>query len=102
MKSAFLLAVGLLVAVPVVHAQPVAAQPVVTPYVFEQSVDFDLASKVNGRTYRIFVHIPATPPPPGGSPALYVTDGKGTFPIAAGQSAVNGLAGSPLLVVGIG
>lgn len=63
---------------------------------------FDLASKISARTYRIFVYKPLTPPPPSGYPVIFVTDGNGMFPLAAGQMALMGLAGKGAMVVGIG
>ncbi|WP_226019051.1 alpha/beta hydrolase [Novosphingobium sp. FKTRR1] len=92
----------LLIATIPVHAGPAFAQQTVKPYTMSRSVQFDMTSKINGRSYRIFVHTPATPPPPGGYPVLYVTDGNGTFPVAAGQADINTLEGSAVMVVGIG
>jgi uncharacterized protein len=63
---------------------------------------FDLASKISGRTYRIFVYKPLLPPPPSGYPVIFVTDGNGMFPLAAAQMALMGLAGKAAMVVGIG
>jgi predicted alpha/beta superfamily hydrolase len=61
-----------------------------------------LASKISGRTYRIFVYKPLVPPPPSGYPVVFVTDGNGMFPLAAAQMALMGLAGKGAIVVGIG
>ena len=63
---------------------------------------FDLASKISGRTYRIFVYKPLIPAPPSGYPVVFVTDGNGMFPLAAAQTALMGLAGKGAIVVGIG
>jgi predicted alpha/beta superfamily hydrolase len=63
---------------------------------------FDLASKISGRTYRISVYKPLTPAPPSGYPVVFVTDGNGMFPLAAAQMALMGLAGRGAIVVGIG
>jgi predicted alpha/beta superfamily hydrolase len=63
---------------------------------------FDLASKISGRTYRISVYKPLTPAPPSGYPVVFVTDGNGMFPLAAAQMALMGLAGKGAVVVGIG
>jgi len=67
----------------------------------------DIISRQSGYTYRIFVEAPATPPPPGGYPVLYVLDGNAAFPLAvylargvARRSQVTG-RDAPL-VVGIG
>lgn len=63
---------------------------------------FDLASKISARTYRIFVYKPLTPAPPSGYPVIFMTDGNGMFPLAAAQMALMGLAGKGAVVVGIG
>lgn len=67
----------------------------------------DVEAKSNGKRYRIFVSVPASPPPPGGHPVLYVLDGNAAFPVAAflargaaGRREVTGLP--PPVVVGIG
>jgi predicted alpha/beta superfamily hydrolase len=66
------------------------------------ATQFDLTSKISGRTYRIFVYKPLIPAPPSGYPAVFVTDGNGMFPLAAAQTALLGLAGKGAVVVGIG
>ena len=63
---------------------------------------FDLASKISGRTYRVFVYKPLTPAPPSGYPVIFVTDGNGMFPLAAAQMAIMTLGGNGAVVVGIG
>ncbi|HEX3397816.1 MAG TPA: alpha/beta hydrolase-fold protein [Steroidobacteraceae bacterium] len=63
---------------------------------------FDLPSKVSGRTYRIFVYKPLLPPPPAGYPVIYITDGNGLFPLAAAQMALMALAEKGALVIGVG
>lgn len=63
---------------------------------------FDLASKISARTYRIFVYRPLIPPPPSGYPVVFVTDGNGLFPLAAAQMAIMGLASKGAIVVGVG
>ena len=63
---------------------------------------FDLASKISARTYRIFVFKPLFPAPPSGYPVIFVTDGNGMFPLAAAQMALMGLAGKGAIVVGVG
>jgi uncharacterized protein len=60
---------------------------------------FDLKSKHSGRTYRISVFEPLTPPPEAGYPVVTVTDARLTFPI----SATIGLSPSVgALIVGVG
>ncbi len=66
------------------------------------SSQFDLPSKISGRTYRIFVYKPLIPAPPSGYPVIFVTDGNGMFPLAAAQMALMALAGKAAVVVGIG
>jgi uncharacterized protein len=73
-----------------------------TPVPLFGATQFDLASKISGRTYRIFVYKPLVPPPPSGYPVVFVTDGNGMFPLAAAQMALMGLAGKGAIVVGIG
>jgi hypothetical protein len=73
-----------------------------TPVPLFGATQFDLASKISGRTYRIFVYTPLTPAPPSGYPVVFVTDGNGMFPLAAAQTALMGLAGKGAIIVGIG
>jgi predicted alpha/beta superfamily hydrolase len=73
-----------------------------TPVPLFGASQFDLASKISGRTYRIFVYKPLAPSPPSGYPVLFVTDGNGMFPLAAAQTAILGLEGKGAIVVGIG
>jgi hypothetical protein len=92
-------------------APATAAKPAATPRTDTQAkkpvllfgaTQFDLASKISGRTYRIFVYKPITPAPAAGYPVLYVTDGNGMFPLAAAQTALMALAGKGAIVIGIG
>lgn len=102
MKLSILVSAAVLAAASAAHSEPAAASPAMKPYTLVRSVQFDMASKISGRTYRIFVHTPPMPPPAGGYPVLYVTDGNGTFPVAAGQAELEALAGGDMMVVGIG
>jgi len=70
-------------------------------YVYGSS-QFDMASEISGRTYRIFVFKPDTPPPASGYPVIVATDGNMTFPIMATTSATFALTGAAALVVGVG
>lgn len=68
------------------------------------ATEFDMTSKINGRTYRICVQAPFAPAPEGGYPLIILTDGNMTFPIA---SALGGLmfgllAGRPSVTVSVG
>jgi len=76
--------------------------PLASPATLFGAVQFDMASKISGRTYRILVFKPASPPPPAGYPVLVVTDGAMMFPLAATQSATAGMFGRrTCLVVGV-
>jgi predicted alpha/beta superfamily hydrolase len=67
------------------------------------SVQFDISSKITGRTYRIFVFKPDTPPPTSsGYPLIIATDGNMTFPIMATLDAAFALTGKAALIVGVG
>lgn len=85
--------------------EPAAAPPTAPatkPAELPFSVQFDLASKITGRTYRIYVATPPAPPPKGGYPVLYVLDGGIAFPTAAAQALMRGLGGGkPAVVVGV-
>jgi hypothetical protein len=76
--------------------------PVESPVLVQGSVQFDMASKISGRTYRVFVFKPWSSPPPSGYPVVTVTDGNMTFPLAATMAAGFALSGRPALVVGVG
>jgi predicted alpha/beta superfamily hydrolase len=66
------------------------------------ATQFDLASKISSRTYRIFVYKPLTAAPPSGYPVVFVTDGNGMFPLAAAQTALLALKDKGAVVIGIG
>lgn len=51
------------------------------PYHIPGAVERSLPA-ASGEVYRIFVHVPDSPPPPAGFPVLYVLDGEDNFPIA--------------------
>jgi predicted alpha/beta superfamily hydrolase len=73
-------------------------RPAVLPFTSE----FDVASKISGRSYRVFVFQPLVPPPEGGYPVVYFTDGNLSFPIAMAMAASFQLSGKPVLAVGVG
>jgi predicted alpha/beta superfamily hydrolase len=80
-----------------------AAGPALSPATLDFAQQFDVTSKITGRTYRIYVSTPLSPPPKGGYPVLYVLDGNISFSIAHGQEILGGLSGGrPVLVVGVG
>ena len=90
---------------PAAPAPPAAptSLPTTTPAMLPLTVQFDLASKITGRTYRIYVSQPVTPPPKAGYPVLYVLDADMAFPTAAGQVMLGSMSGrAPALVVGVG
>lgn len=72
------------------------------PVTLRWSTQFDLASAISGRTYRISVFRPPAPAPPCGYPLLVVLDGDMTFPIAAAMAATYAYSMCPVLVVGVG
>jgi predicted alpha/beta superfamily hydrolase len=82
-------------------AEPASAPPS-SPVTLPGASQFDLPSQIAGRTYRIFVYKPLTPPPASGYPVIYVTDGNGMFPLAAGQMSLLALAGKGAMVIGVG
>ena len=98
--------VGLATAVMFLAPRAVLAQsptPAQSPVLVRRSVQFDMHSKIDGRTYRIFVFKPAASPPPSGYPVLVVTDANMTFPLAATVDATFGLGGGKsALIVGVG
>lgn len=102
MKLTTLVYVAVLAFASAAHTEPAASAPQPRPYSLVRSVQFDMPSKISGRTYRIFVHTPPAPPPPGGYPVLYVTDGNATFPVTAGQAELEALMGARVMVVGVG
>jgi hypothetical protein len=77
--------------------------PPESPVRLPGAIQFDLHSAHTGRTHRIFVYEPASPPPPAGWPVVVLTDGNLTFPLAAtmdGAFALRG--GAAALIVGVG
>ncbi len=76
--------------------------PARSPVAVTWSSQFDLASDISGRTYRIFVFEPPMPPPETGYPLLVALDGAMTFPIAAAMAATYAFSACPVLVVGVG
>ena len=80
-----------------------APAPVASPAVLPWSEQFDMTSKISGRTYRIYVSRPPGPAPKGGYPVIYVLDGNVNFPIASSQAVLRATSGGrAALVVGIG
>lgn len=76
-----------------------ATEPAIQPF----AVQFDLPSKITGRTYRIFLHEPSSAAPKDGWPVIYVLDSRSTFGTAAAQVQLRTSTGqSGAVVVGIG
>jgi predicted alpha/beta superfamily hydrolase len=82
------------------------APPAHSPVVRSDAEQWDVTSKITGRIYRIYVAKPADkgPPPPGGYPVVYLTDGDFTFQTAAdAQMLLNGgMETKPAIIVAIG
>jgi predicted alpha/beta superfamily hydrolase len=73
------------------------------PATLHQARQLDITSPITGQTYRIFVSIPTTPPPPAGYPVVYALDGNATFPTLAVMARTILPRGAALpVVVGIG
>ena len=92
-----------------VHAQTQAQGPTQgagPPWPAEVSVPSSrrvkFTSAVNGESYTLFVRVPATPPPPGGYPVLYVLDGDFLFGTAADAGLAIGDPSRTPIVVAIG
>lgn len=82
---------------------PTVAVPTVEPAKLPLSVQFDIPSKITGRTYRIYVAKPFTPPPKTGWPVVYVLDADVTFATVASQMVLRMASGQPAaIIVGIG
>jgi predicted alpha/beta superfamily hydrolase len=65
-------------------------------------VQFDLASNIAGRTYRVFVYQPLVPPPPEGYPVITVTDGNMNFLLAMVMAGMFAFQAKPAVIVGVG
>lgn len=76
----------------------------VLPAQIPMANQFDIKSKITGRTYRIYISKPVVPPPASGYAVLYLFDADPNFATAASQamlaSAFEGA--KPVVVVGIG
>lgn len=80
--------------------------PAHAPVIHSGAEQWDVTSKVTGRTYRIYVSKPteASPPPPQGYPVIYLTDADFTFHTAADalMMLTLGRETKPAIIVGIG
>jgi hypothetical protein len=82
------------------------AAPARSPVLRADAEQWDLTSRITGRTYRIYVAKPVEmgPPPSQGYPVVYVTDGDFTFHTAADTLMLQTRAfeARPAYVVGVG
>jgi predicted alpha/beta superfamily hydrolase len=76
--------------------------PAEAPVTLLGAIQFDLASRASGRTYRIAIYEPPGPPPERGWPMVLLTDGNLTFPIASALAGFLAFGGEPALIVGVG
>jgi predicted alpha/beta superfamily hydrolase len=84
-------------------SDPTSVAPATSPARLPGSVQFDMTSKITGRTYRIYVNRPMKPAPPGGFPVLYLLDGDWAFGAASFQAVAAPLDGrSDIVLIGIG
>ena len=84
-------------------AAATVALPAIEPAKVPFAVQFDLPSKITGRTYRILLHRPQSAPPKDGWPVIYLLDSRSIFGTAASQVVLRTSQGhSGALVVGIG
>jgi predicted alpha/beta superfamily hydrolase len=83
---------------------PIAAPAEGTVATIPRAREFDLTSKLNGRTYRVFVSTPFGAQPGRRYPVLYILDGNWYFAPASVNATESGGAGEldPVIVVGIG
>jgi predicted alpha/beta superfamily hydrolase len=81
-----------------------ATSPTPTQVVIPATEQIDFTSKINRRTYRLFIARPALPALAAGLPVLYVLDGNAYFGVATQVARTLSLAGEvkSALVVGIG
>ena len=83
-----------------------AAQTAGPPWPAQVSVPstrrVQFTSAVNGESYTLYMHVPLTPPPPGGYPVIYVLDGDFLFGLASDISLTFGDPRTAPVVVAIG
>jgi predicted alpha/beta superfamily hydrolase len=66
------------------------------------STQTDITSEITGRTYRVFIFKPDSPPPPSGYPVVVGTDGNMVFPIMATVDGTFALTGNAAIAVCVG
>jgi uncharacterized protein len=84
-------------------ARPASGATAISAAMLSGAIQFDMKSRITGRTYRIFVAAPSGPPPHAGYPTVYVLDAGTTFATVASQARISQSEGRPpMLIVGIG
>ncbi len=83
---------------------PIVTPPEGAPAAIPRARQYDLTSKINGRTYRVFVSTPFGARPDQRYPVLYVLDGNWYFAPASVNATESSGAGElvPAIVVGVG
>jgi predicted alpha/beta superfamily hydrolase len=90
-----------LIQAPTPQPAPIEA-PATIPAKLPFAVQFDLPSRITGRTYRIYVAKPIGTAPKGGWPVIYVLDGDMAFPTVAAQDILHSISGGGgAIVVGV-
>lgn len=94
---------SVLVASMAIAGAPAKAQDASAPKTSSASVpgavQFDIESKITGRTYRIYVQGPSAPPPATGFPVIYALDAAASFGTAASQVTLGRYDGWPSAVL---
>jgi predicted alpha/beta superfamily hydrolase len=102
MLTSLLLALSLAQTTPAVASSPPPVTPAASPARIPWAVQFDLTSKISGRTYRIYVAKPFGPMPKTGWPVVYVLDADTAFPSIAAQMILRcATGGSGAIIVGV-
>lgn len=87
-------------------ARAIAGKQAVSPVVRPDAEQFDMTSRITGRSYRIFIARPSgtKPAPAGGYPVVYLNDGDFEFHTAADALMMQSIALelAPAYIVGIG
>ena len=98
------LATGALLSLAAAAELPVAAPPEGAPAAIPRALQYDLTSRTNGRTYRVFVSMPFGAQPGQRYPVLYVLDGNWYFAPASVNATESAGAGElvPAIIVGVG
>ena len=99
MLIASVLALALAAETPAAASSSAPPVPATSPALLPLTVQFDLTSKITGRTYRIYVSRPVAAAPKQGYPVLYVLDADMAFPTAASQVLLGSLSGRTAAVV---